>query len=89
MSIVKWGEWVENNEFYVQWKRDTPFSDGCTRDMSHRIQAFTPRLIVDDGRGPSRDPRHHGKKNSYICEACASAEGFSEQPKVYGYGSLI
>jgi hypothetical protein len=66
---------LQGNGLYGEWKCDTAFAMPCDR-CGKSVAGGSWRFMLDDKKGPKRGPKHHHKRNSYMCEPCANSEGY-------------
>jgi len=64
--------WFKVSGTDVRWLEKSPANrvSRCDRGWNHVVQPEEPRLVVDNGAGPSRK-KGKGKRNEYLCRTCA------------------
>ena len=69
-------DWFIYQGVYVKWYPKSPINRAAfceafnCKGTSRRVERDAPRLCVDSGRGATR-VRGKGKKNQWVCQACA------------------
>lgn len=69
---MRYGEWFRVAGHDLKWFPQSPINRmaRCDKKWNHIVKPEAPRLLVDSGQGPIRK-RGKGKRNEWLCAACA------------------